>query len=94
MKEYRIVCDYDAEDKGGGKVHETGSKFLPGCPKWCGTIYTSRNHAEHMQGFLKDAISEYMKRNNEGYKQNRPGYCILYKVYNIRVQERDVSEWR
>lgn len=94
MKEYRIVCDYDAEDKGGGKVHETGSKFLPGFPKWCGTIYTARNRAEYMCDFIKSKLPEYMKRNNDGYKQNKPGYCILYNVYNVRVQERDVSEWR
>lgn len=94
MKEYRIVCDYDAEDKGGGKVHETGSKFLPGFPKWCGTIYTAHNRAEYMCDFIKSKLPEYMKRNNDGYKQNKPGYCILYKVYNVRVQERDVSPWK
>ena len=92
MKEYRIVCDLDSFDT-VREQHETGSKYIPGFPKACGTIYTSRIRAERVCDHIKRSLPEWMKRNAEYFKYH-PETAVKYEVYNVRVQERDVSAWR
>lgn len=93
MKEYRIVATVETEHGDGRKYKmENVHPWRDGRP-FTHSPYKTKTDAKRVLVSLRKSCKEFDKMTHERFAQNPRDY-IAYTQTNIRIQSREVTDWK